>query len=319
MSKRFTDTDKYKKPFVRALPGPYKLLWDYINNDCNFAGIWHVDLEVAQIRIGADMKVSLELALSFFGPEIQVLDKGAKWFIKSFVLEQYGILNEANRVHAAVLSSLKKEGAYMTHISPLQGAKDKDMDKDIKSLKTLGDGVEGEYKTPNANTEPLRAVVWAYKCAKGFDPQDRKWDKRNFARSSKSAKELLDIFDGLALKAASCIVALAERFDSRQLDWKLETIVKHAEEWKIKNGGPNGNVSSERFLRLKPQPRATEEVDSRGSFSTAGEVLNGSRDFKAFSSPFQNGSGTRGVRDERTLGPVAESVVEDETDRGEGS
>lgn len=315
MSKRFTDTNKFKTPFLRSLKGPYKVLWDFINSDCNHAGIWHVDFEVAQIYIGADLPVSQQEALTIFKDHIQPLKGGEKWFLKNFIHEQYGDLNPANRLHASVLLELKKEGLSKDHISPLQGAKDKDKE----SLKTLGDGVEGEYKTPNANTEPLRAVVWAYKCAKGFDPQDRKWDKRNFARSSKSAKELLDIFDGLALKAASCIVALAERFDSRQLDWKLETIVKHAEEWKIKNGGPNGNVSSERFLRLKSQSRTTQENDRPGSFTTAGEVLNRSRDFKAFSSPLQNGSGTRGIRNERALGTLAESVLEDETDRGEGS
>ncbi len=43
MSKRFADTDKYKKPFIRNLPAAYKLLWDYICLDCDHAGIWQVD------------------------------------------------------------------------------------------------------------------------------------------------------------------------------------------------------------------------------------------------------------------------------------
>ena len=39
MAKRFTDTDKWKKGFIRNLPTKYKLLWLYILDDCNHAGV----------------------------------------------------------------------------------------------------------------------------------------------------------------------------------------------------------------------------------------------------------------------------------------
>ena len=52
MAKRFTDTDKWKKGFIKNLPAKYKLLWLYILDDCNHAGIWDTDFEVASIRIG---------------------------------------------------------------------------------------------------------------------------------------------------------------------------------------------------------------------------------------------------------------------------
>ena len=47
--KRFTDTDKYKKPFIRGLKGAYKLLWDYLYHECDNAGVWIDDFDVAQI------------------------------------------------------------------------------------------------------------------------------------------------------------------------------------------------------------------------------------------------------------------------------
>lgn len=124
MGKRFTDTDKWKKPFIRGLQGPYKLLWFYILDDCDHAGIWHVDFEVAQIRIGHDLDI--EWALEQFGDRVQVLE-GHKWFIPDFIKFQYGELNEKNRAHASVLSILKK---YKVHERPLQGAKDKDKEMD---------------------------------------------------------------------------------------------------------------------------------------------------------------------------------------------
>lgn len=133
MAKRFTDTNKYKKSFIRNLPGPYKLLWDYLYHDCDHAGIWDVDFDVAQIRIGKDMEINKDEALRLFnqGEErIIVLNNGSKWWIEPFCLFQYGVLNPENRVHFSVLSILEKNGIKGL-ASPLQGAKDKDKDKDM--------------------------------------------------------------------------------------------------------------------------------------------------------------------------------------------
>jgi len=134
MSKRFTDTNKYKKTFFRGLPGAYKLLWDYLYHDCDHAGIWHVDMDIAQIFLGKDMPVDESTAISLFNadPEdekIVVLHGGKKWFIKSFITFQYGELNPQNRAHASVISILTKEGIKPL-TSALRGRKDKDMDKD---------------------------------------------------------------------------------------------------------------------------------------------------------------------------------------------
>ena len=72
MAKRFTDTEKWKKPFIRGLQGAYKLLWLYICDDCDHAGIWQVDLDVAQIRIGE--KINIEEAIKSFGDKIVIFD-----------------------------------------------------------------------------------------------------------------------------------------------------------------------------------------------------------------------------------------------------
>ena len=112
MAKRFTDTDKWKKPFVRGLQGPYKLLWLYILDDCDHAGVWHVDFEVARIRIGE--QVDKREALAAFGPRVEVFADGTKWFLKDFIDFQYGQLSEKNRLHQSVINILQKNklGAY---------------------------------------------------------------------------------------------------------------------------------------------------------------------------------------------------------------
>jgi hypothetical protein len=64
MAKRLTDTDKWKKPFIKELPVEYKLFWLYILDDCDHAGVWQVDVEVAEIRLGT--KLSIQKAQGYF-------------------------------------------------------------------------------------------------------------------------------------------------------------------------------------------------------------------------------------------------------------
>jgi hypothetical protein len=132
MAKRFTDTTKWNKPFIRGMKAPYKLLWIYILDECDHAGIWQVDFEVAEIKIGE--KLNKETAINFFKDKIIAFDD--KWFIIDFIEFQYGVLNPLNRAHNSVISILSKynllDESYKIKplISPLQGAKDMDKDKD---------------------------------------------------------------------------------------------------------------------------------------------------------------------------------------------
>ena len=138
MSKRFTDTEKWKKPFIRNLSAPYKLLWLYICDDCDHAGIWQVDIEVAQIRVGE--KLDEIKALKFFGDKVIPIDGGSKWFIPAFIEFQYPSgLSENNKAHTGIIKILEKYqnqiDEFKPLVSPLLGVKDKDMDKYILKLK----------------------------------------------------------------------------------------------------------------------------------------------------------------------------------------
>ena len=88
MAKRFTDSDKWKDRFFRQLKTEYKLLWLYMWDDCNHAGIWSVDFEVGKVRLGVD--IDEKEALKQFGIEVQVIDNGDKWFMPGFIEFQYG-------------------------------------------------------------------------------------------------------------------------------------------------------------------------------------------------------------------------------------
>jgi len=135
MPKRMTDTDKWKKPFIKSLPLEYKIFWLYLLDDCDHAGIWHTDFEVAGLRLGTTL--SQKKAEGLFSEKVVLLDDGTKWFIPDFISFQYGVLNPQNRAHASVIHILTKYSLidYLKEKkvleSPLQGAKDKAKDKDM--------------------------------------------------------------------------------------------------------------------------------------------------------------------------------------------
>lgn len=89
----------------------------------------------------------------------------------------------------------------------------------------------GNYERPK---DPIGQLVMAYKLVKGFREDDRAWDKRHWARFSPSAKKLLEVFEGDIEKAATCLKSIAERFNNDGLTWVLDTVVRHADEWKLR-------------------------------------------------------------------------------------
>jgi len=127
LAKRFTNSDKWKDKFLKNLPCHLKLFWFYIQDDCDHAGIWQVDMEVASIRVGEEL--NLEECKEAFKEEIVIFDNDEMWFIPSFIDFQYGALNPENRVHKSILLLLDK-ALTKGLIRPLEGCKDKDKDKD---------------------------------------------------------------------------------------------------------------------------------------------------------------------------------------------
>jgi hypothetical protein len=153
MAKRFTDTDKWKKRFIRNLDINYKVLWLYILDDCNHAGIWDVDIDVAQIRTGCTFDI--KEAIKIFGDKINVFDNKDKWFIPDFIEFQYGTLNPKNRVHESVLSLLdkyKNKGLIRGLLDPKDKDKDKDKKKDKKEDKDFAKAIDLYISCQNPTT-----------------------------------------------------------------------------------------------------------------------------------------------------------------------
>jgi hypothetical protein len=88
------------------------------------------------------LKLDPEKVIEKMGGAVVSIDGGSKWYLPDFVKFQYGTLNPSNRVHQSALERLERHGIDPNDssqnkglISPLQGAKDKDRDKDTQEGK----------------------------------------------------------------------------------------------------------------------------------------------------------------------------------------
>lgn len=102
--KRFTETAKWEDPWYRRLAPELKLLWQWLLDSCDHAGVIEVDLELASFQIGIQYPLD---TLSKFGERVQKLDCG-KHFIPKFIPFQYGEISKDCRAHRPVFQSLEK-------------------------------------------------------------------------------------------------------------------------------------------------------------------------------------------------------------------
>jgi len=106
MAKRFTDNTKWKRWF-RDLNDKYKILWLWLHDYCDHAGVWEVDFENAEHFTGH--KYDYKKVLDVFGDKIIETYDDKIWFITDFPELQYGVyLNPKNRTHNSVIEILKK-------------------------------------------------------------------------------------------------------------------------------------------------------------------------------------------------------------------
>jgi hypothetical protein len=134
MAKRFTDSEKWSDPWFRKLPQEYQRLWLYILDQCDAAGVWKVDIEMASFCLHDS--VGVDQALKHFDSRVTPFQNGEKWFIPKFVLFQYGALNESCNPHRHVIHLLKAYGLFDEIQGYLKGTlrvKDKEQDQDKDS------------------------------------------------------------------------------------------------------------------------------------------------------------------------------------------
>lgn len=130
MANRFLDTNYYKSPFVRSLPGKLKSLYSFIICDCDGSGIWRMDMQAASLYIGFEV-TQKEFELSFTAKGKAINLGGDKFFFPDFIEHQYpNGLQANNKAHKNFISALKKFGLIDENLkvtvkpleSPLKGS-----------------------------------------------------------------------------------------------------------------------------------------------------------------------------------------------------
>ncbi len=173
--KRFTETDKWKDPWFRRLDGRMKLLWFWLCDQCDGAGVIDPDMDLATFQIGIAVS---EMDLNTFGDRLKQIQNG-KWMLTKFIPFQYGELSEACPAHKPVFRSLENNrvlNGYSKGINTLQDKdKDKDKEKDKetdtrpRAQKSTNDEdwlneleTSGAYDGIDIRTELTRAHAWAH-------------------------------------------------------------------------------------------------------------------------------------------------------------
>lgn len=103
MAKRFTDTDKWKDEWYTELPNDYKVIWQYLLDTCDNAGLYKRNIKL--LNYYCNTNVSAEDIIKVFNKRVtQLTDE--KWLINKFCIYQYGtdFLDSTNK---AVLSAVK--------------------------------------------------------------------------------------------------------------------------------------------------------------------------------------------------------------------
>jgi len=132
MAKRFTDSNKWGDDFFAELSPKYKLLWLYMLDSCDHAGLFKVVKK--NINFHLDGEYDLAEILEIFKDKIIVVEEKL-WFIPNFITFQYGNIDSGNSVHESVMKLLGEKGLLNSFKRVYKGlgnssVRDKDKEQD---------------------------------------------------------------------------------------------------------------------------------------------------------------------------------------------
>lgn len=158
--KRFTETTKWFDPWFMDLSVKHKLFWYYICDQCDGAGIWEPNIKLAQMLIGEP--VELVEVLRVFRGRIEQLPNGKFW-VKTFVEFQYGVLSPDCKPHLPVIKRLENLGLRKRVSIPfpkgLDTLQEKEKEKEKVQEKEKG-SAEGKQKPATPAYPKLPAPIY---------------------------------------------------------------------------------------------------------------------------------------------------------------
>ena len=126
MSKRFTATEKWDKPWFRKLAPRLKCLWQFLCDRCDQAGVIEIDWELASFQVGEDVSAD---DLAAFDGKIVTLKDGKLW-LKTFIEFQYGNLSETCPAHKPVFRAIEKHSLLIGYQYPIGRLQEEEEEKE---------------------------------------------------------------------------------------------------------------------------------------------------------------------------------------------
>ena len=118
MSKRFTTNEKWRDRWFASLPLEFKLLWLFLCDTCDAAGVWPINLNDARSCIfepNHDTRILQGFQLAdierhFFNPEHPrlIAISPEKWWIPAFIYFQYSKLSVDCKPHKYIWESIRR-------------------------------------------------------------------------------------------------------------------------------------------------------------------------------------------------------------------
>ena len=181
--KRFIDCDIWKKKWFREFPPKMKLFYFYVLTQCDHAGMYDVDLELAEFQIG--MPIDATDINKLLKDHIEII-KDDKWFLRKFVDFQYGQLRDTNNAHISVIKILNKYGVNLGANEVLTSSSQADQDKEQDKEQDKSKVKEKEKMNPD-----ILKVSKAHKKTIGYRRLSR-WAKNDFSGKNVSKSFKLD-------------------------------------------------------------------------------------------------------------------------------
>lgn len=151
MAKRLTDSNKWNDNWFNELPADVKLIWLYILDTCDHAGVYKVSFKSIRFYTGTE-RTETEI-IEYLKDRIYIAE-GNKWFIPKFITFQYknfftsntpaiksarellishNIIKPNDNVLPMVNKQLSNDSVTLIEplSNPLVRTKDMDMDKDM--------------------------------------------------------------------------------------------------------------------------------------------------------------------------------------------
>lgn len=168
--KRFTEAFKWSDPWFRKLTPPQKLFWLYICDNCDNAGVWKIDLEMAGFQIGSEIKNDIINEINKGKERIKIFDGNQSLLIKDYINFQIG------NIYSNSLTNLQKSALAL-------------IEKYIDSKGLLEVDFNLTGKLP---------VVYGYKYkGKGKGKGNKKEDKKESKEREERGKIYAEIIDDL--------------------------------------------------------------------------------------------------------------------------